>query len=59
MLKPNHTISGKPNKAYSINSARANTLGIMQLFRYYNMGIVLRAGSPVSQTVISTGDLSQ
>ena len=57
MLKPIHTINKKPNQAYSINSARANTLGILQLFRYYNMQIVLRAGSPVSQTVISTGDI--
>jgi hypothetical protein len=56
MLKPIHTINEKPNQSYTINSARANTLGIMQLFRYYNMGIVLRAGSPVSQTVVSTGD---
>jgi len=56
MLKPIHTISKKPNQAYSINSARANTLGILQLLRYYNMQIVPRAGSPVNQTVICTGD---
>ena len=31
-------------------------IGLMQLFRYYNMGITLRAGSPVSQTVITTKD---
>jgi len=37
MLRPIHTINDKPNQAYAINSARANTLGIMQLFRYYNM----------------------
>ena len=41
---------------YKINRARTMCLGIMQLFRYYNMGIKLRAGSPVSQTVVSTSD---
>ena len=43
-------------KKMAINTARTQCLGIMQLFRYYNMGVVLRSGSPVSQTVISTGD---
>lgn len=56
LLKPIHTIRHKPNKAYSLNSARSMCLGIMQLFRYYNMTITLRNGSPVSQTVIATGD---
>jgi len=43
-------------RGYKINSARTLCLGLMQLFRYYNMGITLRTGSPVSQTVVSTGD---
>jgi len=41
---------------YKINTARTLCLGLMQLFRYYNMGITLRAGSPVSQTVVTTRD---
>lgn len=45
MLKPIHTINKKPNQAYSINSARANTLGILQLFRFYSMQIILRTGA--------------
>ena len=43
-------------QGYKINSARTACLGIMQLFRYYNMRITLRAGSPVSKTVVSTSD---
>lgn len=43
-------------QGYKINSARTFCLGIMQLFRYYNMGITLRTGSPVSQTVVTTSD---
>ena len=39
---------------YSINSARNMTLGIRQLFRYYQMPVALRAGSRVSQTVKTT-----
>jgi integrase len=39
---------------YSINSARNMTLGIRQLFRYYQMPVTLRAGSRVSQTVKTT-----
>ena len=35
-------------QGYRINTARTLCLGIMQLFRYYNMGITLRTGSPVS-----------
>ena len=41
---------------YSINSARTLTLGIPQLFRYYNMPIAIEAGSDVSKTVVSTKD---
>ena len=41
---------------YSINSARTLTLGILQLFRYYNMPIAIEAGSDVSKTVVSTKD---
>ena len=36
---------------YSINSARNMTLGIRQLFRYYQMPVIIRTGSKVSQTV--------
>jgi len=56
LMKPNHTINKKPNQAYGINTARTSTLGLLQIFRYYNMGLTLRNGSPISQTVISTGD---
>jgi integrase len=41
-------------KGYSINSARNMTLGIRQLFRYYQMPITMRSGSKVSQTVQTT-----
>ena len=41
---------------YKINTARTLCLGLMQLFRYYNMTITLRAGSPVSKTVVTTTD---
>jgi site-specific recombinase XerD len=43
-------------QGYKINTARTACLGIMQLFRYYSMSITLRAGSPVSQTVVATND---
>ena len=56
MGKPIHTINKKPTQAYGINTRRTSTLGLLQIFRYYNMGLVLRNGSPISQTVISTGD---
>ncbi len=56
MGKPIHMIYKKPNQPYEINTRHTNTLGLLQLFRYYNMGITLRNGSPISQTVISTGD---
>jgi len=41
-------------KGYSINSARNMTLGIRQLFRYYQMPVTMRSGSRVSQTVKTT-----
>jgi site-specific recombinase XerD len=41
-------------KDYSINSARNMTLGIRQLFRYYQMPTTMRSGSKVSQTVQTT-----
>lgn len=56
LVQPIHTINKKPNKAYGINTARTSTLGLLQIFTYYNMGLTLRNGSPISQTVISTGD---
>jgi len=43
-------------QGYKINTARTLCLGPMQLFRYYNMGMTLRVGSPVSQTVVTTRD---
>jgi len=42
------------DKGYSINTARTSTLGIRQLFRYYQMPIQLRTGSRVSKTVKTT-----
>lgn len=42
------------DKGYSINSARNMTLGIRQLFRYYQMPVIMRSGSRVSQTVKTT-----
>ena len=39
---------------YSINSARGMTLGIRQLFRFYQMPVFMRTGSKVSQTVQTT-----
>jgi site-specific recombinase XerD len=41
-------------KGYSINSARNMTLGVRQLFRYYQMPVTMRSGSRVSQTVQTT-----
>jgi len=41
-------------QGYSINSARNMTLGISQLFRYYQMPVLMRSGSKVSQTVQTT-----
>jgi integrase len=41
-------------KGYSVNSARNMTLGIRQLFRYYQMPVTMRSGSKVSQTVKTT-----
>jgi integrase len=39
---------------YSINSARNMTLGLRQLFRYYQMPVTMRSGSKVSQMVKTT-----
>ncbi len=41
-------------QGYSVNSSRTMTLGIMQLFRYYGVPIVLPPQSKVSRTVVST-----
>jgi integrase len=41
---------------FSINSARTLCLGIMQLFRFYEMPITIPSGSDVSKTVVSTKD---
>jgi integrase len=41
-------------RGYSINSARNMTIGIRQLFRYYQMPVIMRSGSRVTQTVQTT-----
>jgi len=46
----NHLIEA----GYSVNSARNMTLGIRQLFRYYQMPVTMRTGSRVTQTVQTT-----
>ena len=56
LQKPQFTIMGKPNKGYGLNTAHVYCVGVLQLFRYYSMGITLRAGSPISQTVVSLGN---
>jgi len=56
LLKPIHTIKGKPNQKYSMNSARTMCLGIRQLFRFYEMPIILPSGSDVGKSVVSTKD---
>lgn len=43
-------------EGYSINSARSYCLGLLQLFRFYEMPITIRVGSSVSRTVVSTKD---
>jgi len=45
-----HLLSQK----FSVNTARNLTLGIRQLFRYYQMPIRIRAGSKVAKTVKTT-----
>jgi len=39
---------------YTINTARNLTLGIRQLFRFYEMGIKFRVGSKIAKTVKTT-----
>lgn len=41
-------------KRYKANTARSVTLGIRQLFRYYEMPVRIRVGSKVSKTVQTT-----
>jgi integrase len=43
-------------QGFSINSARTLCLGIMQLFRFYEMPVTIPSGSDVSKTVVSTKD---
>jgi integrase len=38
-------------QGYAINTARTSTLGIRQLFRYYEMPVQMRTGSKISKTV--------
>jgi len=42
------------DKGYSINTSRTMTLGIMQLFRFYGVPIVLPPQSKASKTTITT-----
>ena len=56
LLQPTHTIKEKPDQTYSINSARTLCLGLMQLFRFYEMPVIIRSSSYVSKTVVSTKD---
>lgn len=42
------------DKGYGVNTARTMTLGIIQIFRLYDMPIKKRYGSKISRTVIST-----
>jgi len=44
------------DKGYGVNTARTMTLGIIQIFRFYDMPIRKRYGSKISRTVISTRD---
>ncbi|MFB0514480.1 MAG: tyrosine-type recombinase/integrase [Candidatus Bathyarchaeia archaeon] len=44
------------DKGYAVNTARTMTLGIIQIFRFYDMPIKKRYGSKISRTVISTRD---
>jgi hypothetical protein len=43
-------------QGYKRNSMYTNCKGLRQLFRYYNMGLTLRLGSPITQVAISTDD---
>ena len=38
-------------QGYTTNTSRALTIGIRQLFRYYQMPVIMRAGSKVTKTV--------
>jgi len=38
-------------QGYKTNTARTSTIGIRQLFRYYQMPVRMRAGSKVTKTV--------
>ena len=42
------------NQGYTTNTARGMTIGIRQLFRYYQMPVKMRAGSRVTKTVKTT-----
>jgi integrase len=42
------------NQGYTTNTARGMTIGIRQLFRYYQMPVRMRAGSRVTKTVKTT-----
>jgi len=43
-------------QGYAINTARNYCLGILQLFRYYEMPITIPTGSEISKTVLTTKD---
>jgi hypothetical protein len=44
-------------KGFAINFARTLCLGLMQLFRFYEMLVTIESGSDVSKTVQSTKDV--
>lgn len=44
------------DKGFTVNSARTNTTGILQFFRFFEMPITIEKGSNVSQTVETTSD---
>ncbi len=44
------------DKGFTVNSARTNTVGILQFFRFFEMPITIEKGSSVSQTVETTSD---
>jgi hypothetical protein len=45
-------------QGYMLNSCRTFITGMLQLLRYYEMGITLRQGSPLSQTTIAVGEFN-
>jgi integrase len=44
------------NQGFSINSARCNTIGIRQFFKFYGVPVMVDSSSGITQTVITTKD---